>query len=180
MSRRSVVVAAWLAVASTVACGTEEPQLDSEQVDVLGGVVNYSPLITDSEVRALAAMQQVELPGFDPSVLLVVIVDSFEESARRCGPGIWACSSRTHVIAPWDLSISNWPVDLDAVRINAGTFAHELCHQFYFQDGGDGDPAHTHTECFEFEAGTVVDRVSRSFTSRYGEALLERGRSIDP
>lgn len=48
--------------------------------------------------------------------------------------------------------------------------AHELCHVHYFQTGEQGDPTHSHTECFDPQTG-VSGQVARAITDSYESNL---------
>lgn len=164
------------------ACSTED--VIQTGLELLSGpyILNGSPTITDAQVTELLELTAREAAGLDLSVVRVVVLDTYEEAAERCGPGVSACASppskldgTVTVIAPWDLTPSNWPASDSTRRMAAGNFVHELCHALHFQDGGDGDPNHADKPCFgEPEPSgryggsspdnpTVYDRVSAAF-----------------
>lgn len=159
-------------LATLAACGHEEEQAPELAAAGFGVVLNKSTL-PRSTLADLVDLQLGETPELDVGGVLFIIVATLEDAMARCGVGAWACTSPSEVvIAPWDLTPSNWPASLGTVWQNAAGISHELCHCFYFQGGGDGDPTHQHQECFGETGDAVVARVAGDFVATYGDALL--------
>ena len=171
------------------ACGIEKRE---EIIDFVpppdsffNSILNGSPDIADEELEAIGKFQVKHLPGFNPERVYLFVVDTTEESGEYC-LGAWACTyvvgGLSKVMVPWDLTLSNWPVNKSAVKVSAQTIAHEFCHAYYYQDGGDGDPLHSHQECFGDDGGnyggsdpnnpTVVVRVAQDFVQAYADKIL--------
>lgn len=81
----------------------------------------------------------------------VGFVDTWEEQRDACH-GFAACT--------WPLRngyhiATYWPEQWD--ESHPQLLAHELCHVHYFQTGEQGDPTHSHIECFDRRTGFAAE-----------------------
>lgn len=87
-----------------------------------------------------------EYLNVDASRVDLLFVITSEQQLSEC-KGFAAC---THSLANGYHIATYWPSDRGTPSQYARLLAHELCHVYYMEDGEnpDGDPNHTHTECF--------------------------------
>jgi hypothetical protein len=157
-----------LALFVSAACGAED------SAPIIPLAMNEAAARVQTHLGALLELQLQELPGLDISQVHFVIVDTLEDAYAHCGAGNQACTHLPSgmIVAPWDLTPSNWPASLATVQWVAEGIAHELCHVYYWQTEGDGDADHLHQECFNRDGDSVVTRVASRFVDDRGATIL--------
>lgn len=132
----------------SVACGGSEA--DAE-LDTFGTIENDGTSVSNDQLQLLASIFYTykEFP-----IQFVSITIDQTANTDHCDDQSDACTFDTgtydrptsHIYTPWDAQhYAEW--------INAELVAHEMCHAFYHITTGDGDPNHTHHECFARDDG---------------------------